>query len=79
MVHKKLKIVIGTVLVLALGAGAFVIHQQANERETANVNKLVILSCNQVKHLALVRKLPLRKQKKALALAWIQRNLRQTK
>lgn len=36
MVHKKLKIVIGTVLVLALGAGAFVIHQQANERETAN-------------------------------------------
>lgn len=36
MVHKKLKIVIGAVLVLVLGAGAFVIHQQANERETAN-------------------------------------------
>lgn len=36
MVHKKLKIVIGAVLVLALGAGAFVIYQQANERETDN-------------------------------------------
>lgn len=36
MIHKKLKIIIGAVLVLALGAGAFVIHQQANERETAN-------------------------------------------
>ena len=31
MVHKKLKIVIGAVLVLALGAGAFVIYQQANQ------------------------------------------------
>jgi len=36
MVHKKLKIAIGAVLVLALGVGAFIIHQQANEREAAN-------------------------------------------
>lgn len=36
MVHKKFKIAIGVVLVLALGVGAFVIHQQANQRETAN-------------------------------------------
>lgn len=80
MVHKKLKIAIGAVLVLALGVGAFIIHQQANEREAANRKQASNIFLQSGKTSSSSKETPLRKQKKALvALALIRHNLQQTK